>query len=160
NGDFSGFNPIFDPATTVVSGNRITRQPFSANRIPSTRFDAAAKKLIDQFPNPNVPGSVDNSGVANNYLTNPGQPDDTNQFDVPIDHKISDRDSIFGRVSYQQQNLTPPGAIPPPLDAAAFDSGNFLNHARNAVISETHIFTPRTVNEFRLGYTRNRSERL
>ena len=28
------------------------------------------------------------------------------------------------------------------------------------VISETHIFTPRTVNELRLGYSRNRSERL
>jgi hypothetical protein len=28
------------------------------------------------------------------------------------------------------------------------------------VITETHIFTPRTVNELRLGYSRNRSERL
>ncbi len=160
NGDFSGFNPIFDPATTVTSGGRITRQPFAGNRIPTNRFDPVAKKLIDQFPSANTAGSVDSSGVASNFLTNPGQPDDTNQFDVRIDHKISERDSIFGRVSYQQQDLTPPGAIPPPLDAAAFDSGNFLNHARSAVISETHIFTPRTVNEFRAGYTRNRSERL
>jgi hypothetical protein len=56
--------------------------------------------------------------------------------------------------------LTPPGEIPPPIDAAEFAAGDFLNNARNVVITETHIFTPRTVNELRLGYSRNRSERL
>src|SRR5207245_4961586 len=69
-------------------------------------------------------------------------------------------DSIMGRFSLSNNNLTPPGAIPPPLDAGSFSSGDFLNNARNLVISETHIFTPRTVNELRLGYSRNRSERL
>jgi len=79
---------------------------------------------------------------------------------VRIDHKISDSDSIMGRFSLSNNNLTPPGAIPPPLDAGSFSSGDFLNNARNLVLSETHIFTPRTVNELRLGYSRNRSERL
>ena len=105
-------------------------------------------------------GSVATSGVANNYLTNPSSPDDTDQFDVRMDHKISDRDSIFGRVSFSNRNLTPPGSIPPPLDSASFSSGNFINDARSVALSETHIFTPRLVNEIRLGYNRNRSERL
>src|SRR5712692_1642208 len=161
NGDFSGFAPIFDPDTsTVQSDGTVTRQPFANNQIPSNRFDPIAKKLLDQFPSPNVSGATAESGVANNFLSSPSEPDDTNQFDLRIDHKISDRDSIFGRFSLSNQNLTPPSPIPPPLDGQAFTSGDFLNRPRNVVITETHIFTPRTVNELRLGYTRNRSERL
>jgi len=161
NGDFSGFQTIFDPAsTTFDSAGNATRQPFPGNKIPQDRWNPISKTLLDLFPAPNIPGSVDTSGVANNYLTNPVEPDTTNQFDVRIDHKISDSDSIFGRFSFSNNHLQPPGAIPPPIDAADFASGDFLNNARNVVVTETHIFTPRTVNELRLGYSRNRSERL
>ncbi len=161
NGDFSGFQPIFDPASTAIDANgNATRKPFPGNLIPQNRFNSVAKTLMDLFPAPNIPGSVDVTGVGNNFLSNPIEPDTTNQFDVRIDHKISDSDSIFGRFSFSNNHLTPPGEIPPPLDAADFASGDFLNNARNLVITETHIFTPRTVNELRLGYSRNRSERL
>ena len=160
-GDFSAFQQIFDPATTVIDANgNATRQPFSNNQIPASRFDPVAKKLIDLFPAPNTPGSIGPTGVSSNYVSNPSLRDETNQFDIRIDHKISDADSIFGRLSYSDQTLTPPGAIPPPLDSASFSSGDFLNHARNVVITETHILTAHLVNELRLGYSRNRSERL
>jgi hypothetical protein len=161
NGDFSGFQPIFDPATTTIDANgNATRQPFANNQIPKNRFNPVAQTMLALFPAPNIPGSVDVTGVANNYLINPVEPDTTNQFDVRIDHKISDSDSIFGRFSFSNNHLSPPGEIPPPIDSADFASGDFLNNARNLVITETHIFTPRTVNELRLGYSRNRSERL
>src|SRR5215467_5432088 len=161
NGDFSGFNQIFDPNTTVTSADgSATRLPFANNQIPRARWNPIAAQLIALFPLPNVPGSSNSAGVNNNYLTNPVEPDTVNQFDLRIDHKISDADSIMGRFSFSNQNVTPPGAIPPPLDAGSFDSGDFLNNARNLVITETHIFTPRTVNELRLGYSRNRTERL
>jgi hypothetical protein len=160
-GDFSGYNQIFDPNTTVTNPDgTATRQPFPNNQIPQSRWNPIAAKLLSMFPEPNVPGSVSSFGVSNNYLSNPVEPNDTNQFDVRIDHKISDSDSIFGRFSFSNNTDNPPGPIPPPLDAASFSSGNFINQPRNVVISETHIFTPRTVNELRLGYSRNRSERL
>jgi hypothetical protein len=160
-GNFSGYNTIFDPNTTVTdaSGNT-TRQPFAGNQIPQGRWNPIAAKLLSMFPEPNVAGSTSPFGVSNNYLSNPVEPNDTNQFDLRIDHKISESDSIFGRFSYSNNIDNPPGPIPPPLDAASFSSGNFLNRPRNLVITETHIFTPRIVNELRLGYSRNRSERL
>ena len=161
NGDFSGFQPIFDPKSTVTNADgSVTRTPYLNNQIPASQFDPVAKRLIDLFPAPNVPGNVASSGVGNNYLSNPSSPDDTDQYDIRIDHKISESDSIFGRVSFSDRNLTPPGSLPPPIDSASFSSGNFLNNARSAVISETHIFTPHIVNEIRVGYNRNRSERL
>ncbi len=152
-GDFSGFNTIFDPDTNP-------RQPFPGNRIPASRFDPVAAKLLPWMPDPNTAGSVSSAGVSLNYLTNPIEPNNTDQGDIRVDHKISDSDSIFARFSMSDQTLTPPSPIPPPLSGAAFSSGDWLNHTRTAVVSETHIFSPRIVNEFRAGYTRLRTERL
>ncbi len=161
-GNFSGYNQLYDPATGTIDANGfpVGRQPFTGNQIPQSRWDPVAAKLLTMFPEPNVAGSVNNLGPSNNYLSNPVEPNDTNQFDVRIDHKISDSDSIFGRFSFSNNTDNPPGAIPPPIDAASFGSGNFANQPRNVVISETHIFNPRLINELRLGYSRNRSTRL
>ncbi len=148
NGDFSGFQPIFDPQTTVINQDgSATRAPFANNQISPSRFDPVAAQLINLFPQPNVPGSVASSGVSNNYLSNPGSPNNTDQYDIRVDHKVSDKDSIFGRFSFSDQTLTPQGPIPPPLDGASFSSGDFLNNARSVALSETHIFTPTLVNE-------------
>ena len=159
-GNFSGFNPVLDPNTTTIQNGQTVRQPFPNNQIPLQRFDPASLKLISFMPAPNVPGSVSLTGIANNYLSNPVEPDTTDQGDVRIDHKISDKDSLFARFSMADQNLTPPAAIPPPLSAAAFSSGDWTNNTRQAMFSETHIFSPRVINEFRAGYTRLRTERL
>ena len=159
-GDFTGFNTILDPDTTVIQGSQVIRQPFAGNKIPMNRFDPVSAKLIALMPNPTVLGSISSAGVSNNYLINPIEPNNSDQGDVRIDHKISDTDSIFGRFSMSDQILTPPSPIPPPLGGAAFSSGDWTNNTRNAVISETHIFSPRVVNEFRAGYTRLRTERL
>jgi hypothetical protein len=150
-GDFSGFNTVLDPNTHV---------PFPGNQIPTVRFDSASQKLIALMPTPNVPGSVSTSGVANNYLTNPVEPDNADQGDIRIDHRISEKDSMFARFSMSDQFLTPPAPIPPPLSAASFSSGDWTNNTRTAVFTETHIFSPHVVNEFRAGYTRLRTERL
>jgi hypothetical protein len=150
-GNFSGFNTVLDPDTHL---------PFPGNQIPTTRFDSASQKLVALMPAPNVPGSVSRSGVANNYLSNPVEPDNSDQGDIRIDHRISDKDSLFGRFSMSDQFLTPPAAIPPPLGAAAFSSGDWTNNTRTVVLTETHIFSPHVVNEFRAGYTRLRTERL
>ena len=160
-GNFSGFNTVLDPNTTVVAANgQVTRQPFPSNQIPLSRFDGPTLKLIGFMPAPNVPGSVSPTGVANNYLSNPVEPDTTDQGDVRVDHRFSSEDSFFARFSMSDQNLTPPASIPPPLSAAAFSSGDWTNNTRQGVFSETHIFSPRVVNEFRAGYTRLRTERL
>jgi hypothetical protein len=160
-GNFSGFNTIYDPRTTVTqSDGTVIRQPFPGNQIPLDRFDPASLKLIALMPVPNVPGSVTRTGVANNYLTNPVEPDQADQGDVRIDHRISDKDSLFARFSISDQVLTPPAKIPPPLGAADFNSGNWTNNSRQGVFSETHIFSPHVINEFRAGYTRLRTERL
>lgn len=160
-GNFAGFNQIYDPNSTATDAQgNVTRTPFPNNQIPGSEQNNVAVKLMSMFPQPNVPGQSNNLGVSNNYLSNPVEPNDTNQFDLRIDHRISDADSIFGRFSYSNNTDNPPGAIPPPIDAASFSSGNFINKPRNVVVGWTHIFNPRLINEFHAGYSRNHSERL
>jgi hypothetical protein len=159
-GDFSGFVPVLDPDTTTIQSGQVVRQPFAGNQVPLSRFDNASSNLIKLMPSPNVPGSVSPKGVARNYLTNPVEPNNSDQGDLRVDHKISDKDSMFARFSMSDQSLTPPAAIPPPISGAAFSSGDWTNNTRQGLFEETHIFSPRVVNEFRAGYTRLRTERL
>ena len=156
------FNTIYDPNTGTInaSGDAVGRLPYANNQIPASQQNPIAQKLLNLFPEPNTAGQFNNFGPTNNYLSNPVEPNDTNQLDLRIDHRISDSDSIFGRFSWSNTRDVPPGAIPPPLDAASFASGVFLQKPRNVVVSETHIFTPRLINELRLGYTQNESDRL
>ena len=62
--------------------------------LPADRLDANAIKLLNLFPAPN------NSGLFNNYSSNPVINNDTDQFDVRVDHNFSSKDSAFGRLSY------------------------------------------------------------
>ncbi len=153
NGDFSGFRTIYDPTTTTIVNGVATRQPFPGNQIPAARFDPAAKNLIQRFPLPNSPGIVSPSGIASNFLLNPALQDDINQFDVRIDHRFSDKDTFFLRFSFQNEPEISPSTLPLPLGDANFQHGVFNLQSRQAVATYTHIFTPRTINEFRAGYT-------
>jgi carboxypeptidase family protein/TonB-dependent receptor-like protein len=160
-GDFSGFQTIYNPATTVINADgSATRQPFANNKIPMSMFDPVALQLINSFPEPNVPGNVSISGVSNNYLTNPSTATNVNQWDARIDHRISDKDSLFGRFSFSNRNSDSDGPIPPPLDSGEFGANHYINYSRSVAFSETHIFTPTLVNELRLGYNRARIEVL
>jgi hypothetical protein len=156
-GDFSALQPIFDPATTTVVNGVATRQQFPGNQIPLARFDSVALKVLNMFPSPNGPGNASPSGVANNYLSNPSAKDDSDGFDVRIDHKISDSNSIFTRFSFNNRTLVNPGALPPPLYDGSFLTGTTVTQVRTGVLAFTHIFNSRAVNELRSAYIYNNS---
>ena len=44
---------IYDITTNRTVNGQLVRDAFPGNIIPSNRFDAAAKKLIDLYPDPN-----------------------------------------------------------------------------------------------------------
>jgi hypothetical protein len=124
------------------------------NVFPAGLIDPLAARLSALFPTPNV--NINGS----NFLAEPKQSFDQNNFDVRIDYTITDRDSFFGRFSYEDQ----PGFIPSPfnnaLDGGSFQDGSQDNSYRSAAISETHTFSSNTINELRLGYNRINSHRF
>ena len=62
---------------------------------------------------------------------------------------------MFARFSYDQATSYVPGGSPGFAEASPFASNQgILNHARNVAISETHVFSPNTVNQVSAGYNR------
>jgi outer membrane receptor protein involved in Fe transport len=145
---------VFDPSTTVQVVGGYVRDPFAGNILPPNRLDTNAKNLLNLYPAPNKPD------LFNNYASNPVTNNDTDQFDVRVDHNFSSKDSAFARVSYVRN----PEIIPGPFGGIA-DSGPFYAGIQNATswnsaLSETHEFSPTFVNEFRLGYNHLRASRV
>ncbi|MGH9657664.1 MAG: hypothetical protein ACRD96_03910, partial [Bryobacteraceae bacterium] len=109
NGDFRGLVDaqgrafaLYDPATT----DRTTwaRQPLAfrgvANTIDPARFSPTAKFLFDHTALPTHPQI--NPLVDSNWIGQSRRPLDQDTRNIRIDHRISDRDLIFARYSYNQ----------------------------------------------------------
>src|SRR5437764_6297907 len=108
---------VFDPSTTRAVGSGFVRDPFPGNILPASRLDPNAIKLLNLYPAPNI------GGLFNNYAANPVTQNDVNQGDIRIDHNFSDKDSIFGRVSYSDNPQILPGPFPGIADGSAFSQG-------------------------------------
>jgi hypothetical protein len=153
-GIFTGVAKIYNPATTTVVGGKNIRQEF-ANDVINTPLDPAAVALLARFPTPTT------SGAANNYTRTANDADHQNQFDFRVDGAYRTKDRIFGRYSYFSDVEQPITALPDgsgPTAGAVLGTGNVagLSHVlgQQAVLDETHTFTPRLLNDARLGYTR------
>ena len=153
---------VFDPATTraVTAGQKdpltgltaastgYVRDPFANNMIPASRVDANAVKLLNLYPQPTLPG------LFNNYASTPMQSLTADSFDIRVDHNFSERDQIFARMSFTSNPRFIPGPFPGLADGGSFNMGDQTVGTRNAALSETHSFSPTTINSFRFSYGR------
>ncbi len=153
-GNFGTTN-IYDPNTATTVNGRTVRKRFTNNTIDPTRFDAAAQGLLARIPVPNL------SGTANNYTRTASDDDHQNQFDLRVDGARGERDRAFARYSYYSEVEQPSTPFPDGsgvITGTVIGTGSVtgLTHilGQQAVVNETHVFTPRLANEFRLGYTR------
>jgi len=121
------------------------------NVIPSALFDPVGKGMIDLYPN--ARNTFDALGT--NYANVPVRSLDENEFDIRVDHSFSPKDSVFARFSYDQATSFIPGGSPGFAEPSAFASTqNITNHGRNVAVSETHVFSDRTVNQLNAGFNR------
>ncbi len=67
-----------------------------------------------------------------------------NFFTTRVDHRFSDKDSLFGSYMFDRT----PYSAPDGLNNVEFDT---LTSRQFASVEETHIFTPRLANSFRIG---------
>ncbi len=119
------------------------------NVINPALINPVAQNFLNLFPQPNRGGTAN---TVNNYTFQGNASDNTTQYDGRLDYNRSAKDQMFARYSYTNEpvTLTPPFGI---LDGGGFGgSGNTVVEGRNFTFSETHIFNPSLVNEFRVGY--------
>ena len=160
---------IFDPATTRLlttgavdpitdyraSATGYVRDQIKCNGIPNTictnRVSPVATALLNLYPIPTT------SSIYNNYTTNSFSRGDANQFDVRVDHQMSDRNQVFIRGSY----LNNPNLQLGPLPGVA-DGGGYTQTvtAVNGVLGITHVSSPTLINDLRLAADWMHAERV
>jgi Carboxypeptidase regulatory-like domain len=123
----------------------------SCNKIPSNLLNPITQKMINLYPLPNA----NNAALGYNYTNAPVRKLNEGEFDVRLDHNFSNNDYAFARFSYDQATSYVPGGSPGFAEQSPFASNQgILNHARNIAISETHVFSPNSVNQINAGYNR------
>ena len=140
------------------SGNPIPAAPdgsqplgVDCNKIPQNLMDPVTQKMINLYPEPNS----NNPALGYNYVNEPVRKLNEGSFDIRLDHNFSAKDSVFARFSYDQAVSFVPGGSPGWAAASPFASTqDITNHGRNAALSETHVFSSSTVNQFSFGYNR------
>ena len=132
----------------IVIWDPTTGKPFPGNVIPTARLSPVSLNLQQFFPQPNF-GSADN--YIGNYQAYFGQPEHVNREVIRIDHHITNNDILSGRISMFDDDMPKTyGSLP-----AFYRVQTRTDH--QAYLSETHIFSPAVVNEFRLGFARDYS---
>lgn len=154
-GDFSELLPgnvITDPVTgTPFPNNKIPACVGNTGRSASggACLDPAGVNVMNVYPQPNIPGA----GLANNYLSNPLDQNNQDQFDIRVDHQVSAKNNAFATFSYD--NVKAINADPfPGLAGGGVFSGNINDKAFSAGISDAYSISNNVVNEFKFGYTR------
>lgn len=128
-----------------------------ANVLCPSQIDPNAQRLLNLYPLPNA----NNGATYANYSYSLSQPSNTFQWDTRMDWNISPKDQAFARFSYLNQRGTFAPPLGPILDgscstATTCNSGTKQNFANNIVVSETHVFTPRFVNDIRYAFNYGR----
>src|SRR5438270_1826955 len=142
--DGSG-NPIPADSTGHQTGGT------ACDKIPANMFDAAGLGMIRLYPQSTTPDLT----TRTNFANVPVRRLDEGEFDVRVDHNFSSKDSVFARFSYDQATSFVPGGSPGFAEANAFASTqDITNHGRNIAVSETHVFSDRTINQFNAGFNR------
>jgi hypothetical protein len=136
------------PEPVLASGAQSPGQACAT--IPGALINPIGAKVAALYPAPNA-----NPAGGFNYENQPVRKLNEGTWDVRVDHNFSSKDSVFARFSYDQATNFVPGGSPTWSEANAFGSNQHIeNHGRNAVITETHVFSPNLINQATVGYNR------
>ncbi len=155
-GNFTELKPTL--ANSPVAGQSGC---ISGNIISTSCLDPVGVKLLNLYPDPNIPTAVANEGKpaswtgANNYQYVYSVPNNTYSYDVRVDHTINANNRIFGRFSDYAVNRQDP----PWTGNFLAGNGNFATQyyirGKSVALSWTDVLSPSIVNELRGGFSRD-----
>jgi hypothetical protein len=154
NGDFSellALGPqyqIYNPYTRRAAANgRFEQDPFPGNIIPQELISPIAREIMAYIPLPRTPGNAD--GTSN--FQNPSLKENTEYLTntIRIDHVLSDRQRVYGRVSWYDRNSDYNNYFGNLATGEAF---TFTS--RQVAFDDVFMLTPSTVLNVKYGYDR------
>jgi Carboxypeptidase regulatory-like domain len=153
-GDFSDL--LLAENGNIQVNDPVTGLPYAGNIIPQTPppgqtgWDPVGHNIMSLYPKSTNP---DRSLAATNFITSASQRLDTDSFDVKVDHRFSDKNSIFGRYSFENVNSVLPPAYPAGDGSLG---GTTTERTQGVQLNYDHVFGPAWVMELRAGYGRYR----
>jgi hypothetical protein len=146
-------NEIYDPLTSrpdPANPGAFLRDPFPNNTIPANRLNPSSLLILQKYyplPNLNVP-----AGVLPNYVFNGNTTTASDVFGIRMDHQFTENDTVFARFNRSNQHLSRPSGVTGGYHLAPY-STTLSNYVQQAALGYTHIFNPKTILNFRYGYT-------
>jgi hypothetical protein len=116
--------------------------PFPDNQIPASRISSMNNTILQKW----VPLPNNGNGTLNWYANYPSSTHALYS-NWRIDQRISDKDRIFGHYIFNDTSFN--WAKTFPTDGTADNT-----RGQNVLLDWTHIFDPRTLNDFHMGYSR------
>jgi hypothetical protein len=167
NGQAIGFakGMIYDPASTTYQTNSagfqipVSRTAFPGNIIPATRFDPAWAKIMQLYPSTNQ-SIITGNAPTNDYYYNTSGGLNQDQGDARVDYRLSDKDILFGSLSWSDTSKTDGSPLPSALDDTGFNGSGEIDLSRNGQMSYTRTWSPSLVTESRVGFTRLVTSRI
>ena len=77
-----------------------------------------------------------------------------------VDYRLSDKDSLFGSLSWSNTSKTDGAPLPGALDDTGFNGAGEIDLSRNGQMSYTRVWSPTLVTESRVGFTRLVTSRI
>ena len=148
NGDFTQLGTVlYDPYTTnPQTAQRQVLDPANPYAIPASRINPVGQAVVNLLPLPNMPG------LFNNFVYTPEQVDNADQYDIRIDHRISDRDNLFGHSALQDVRFLKPAPLGSAGGCCQGFGSNIDGLEQSHAAGWAHIFGPALVNEFHFGF--------
>jgi hypothetical protein len=133
---------LFNPFAVDASGNRQPVPGNNLNNIPNVTLDAVGQALVNAFPMPT--GPVDSSNTNFNGFVIETTP--TIQFDIKLDHQLTNNGHLMGRYSQNSSHDTTPGLF--------FDGSETHLTTRNVALEHTWTLNPHLLLTSRFGLER------
>ncbi len=152
--EYQGFRQVLGTTQVFAVPTAAERRGIDTTTFPGDTLTVpvspAIAPLLARYPLPNEPTGPFG---ARTYATSSKVVTDTDQFSVRVDHRISDKATLFTRFSLNQVN----GPTTNP-DQTAVDPSfavNFFDHQRNAAVRYTRTISPRLNFVAAFGYIRS-----
>ena len=161
---------ILDAVAAAPVGSTITFQDpnWTNPGNPTGTYQATVsdlgKKMIALYPKPN--------SANNHYISAPARTQFSHTFDARVDHHFNDKDTLFGRYSYNKVDTVVPGAFPSVqiggetyygggmIPGGAGSMGDSFMTTQHLSLNFLHIFRPNLLVELKAGYMRFNNSNL
>ena len=176
-GDYEGFRQVYAQNTytstvpttaqenlvaATAVGQTIPAGSLLGNTSPVV-VSELGKNLFTLYPRPM------SSATINNFVYSPARTQFSHTFDVRVDHRFSDQDSLFGRYSFNDVNTNTPGSLPNvsidgktfgPSNPPGITGGPALERGQNLGLNYIHVLRPELLLELKAAYLRFANQSL